>query len=113
MISLRTNLSSIITQQSLGNTTNRLNLAIERMSTGYKINHASDNAANYSIATDMSSKISAYQVAEENVSMGMDMLDTAQSSLSIMADNASKLRELCMQARNGTYGRDSISAITQ
>jgi flagellin len=63
MINLNTNLSSLIAQQSLSESTNKLNQAIERMSTGFKINHASDNAANYSISTNMTTKIGAYQVA--------------------------------------------------
>ena len=61
---INTNLSSLIVQSSLKASTNGLNTAIERMTTGFKINHAKDNAANYSINTKLSSKISAYQVAE-------------------------------------------------
>ena len=111
MISLRTNLSSIITQQSLGNTTNRLNLAIERMSTGYKINHASDNAAGYSILADMNTQISACDVATNNIAMGMDLLSVAQDTVSEMQNKASKLHALITQARNGTYGADSLNSI--
>ena len=70
MITLRSNLSSIIAQKSLSESTNKLNLAVERMSTGFKINHAKDNAANYSISTNMTTKIGGYQVAQENVAMG-------------------------------------------
>ena len=55
---------SLIAQRSLNNSTKLLNQAIERMTTGFKINHASDNAANYSISTNMLTKIGAYQVAE-------------------------------------------------
>ena len=57
MLSINTNLSSLIAQRSLNNSTLLLNQAIERMTTGYKINHAKDNAANYAIATDMTTKI--------------------------------------------------------
>ena len=58
---INTNLSSLIVQSGLKASTNGLNTAIERMSTGFKINHAKDNAANYSISTKLSSKISGYQ----------------------------------------------------
>ena len=58
---INTNLSSIIVQSGLKASTNGLHTAIERMSTGFKINHAKDNAANYSISTKLSSKISGYQ----------------------------------------------------
>ena len=53
MINLNTNLSSLITQRSLATSTQRLNQAIEQMTTGFKINHAKDNAANYNITTNM------------------------------------------------------------
>ena len=58
---INTNLSSLIVQSSLKTSTNGLNTAIERMTTGFKINHAKDNAVNYSISTKLSSKISGYQ----------------------------------------------------
>ncbi|DAA88962.1 TPA: hypothetical protein CPT88_03965 [Candidatus Gastranaerophilales bacterium HUM_8] len=58
---INTNLSSLIVQSGLKTSTNGLNQAIERMTTGFKINHAKDNAANYSISTKLSSKISGYQ----------------------------------------------------
>ena len=111
MISLRTNMSSLIARCNMGNSTNKLNLAVERLSTGQKINHASDNAANYSIATDMQTKLNSYMVAEDNVLMGMDMLDTMNSSLDLITNKLNRLRSLCEQASNGTYGSSSLDAI--
>ena len=111
MLSINTNLSSLIAQQSMTNATDKLNLAIERMTTGFKINHASDNAANYSIVTNMSTQISAYDVAADNVAMGMDLVNTASDIISNMQDKASRLQALCTQARNGTYGASSLTAI--
>ena len=66
MLSINTNLSSIIAQRSMKQSTNLLNQAIERMTTGFKINHAKDNAANYSIATNMTTRINSYMVAQDN-----------------------------------------------
>ena len=111
MLSINTNLPSIIAQNSLKNSTLKLNQAVERMSTGFKINHAKDNAANYSISTNMTTKISAYQVAEDNVAMGLDLLSTANGSLDLISDKLSRLRALAEQAANGTYGEQSKSAI--
>ena len=113
MLSINTNLSSLIVQSSLLNSTLGLNQAIERMTTGFKINGAKDNAAGYSISTNMSTKIGAYQVAEDNASMGLDMVSTASGSLSQISDKLSRLRALTMQAQNGTYGSTSIDAIRQ
>ena len=81
-----TNTQSMLVQKNMTKSTNALNTAIERMTTGFKINHASDNAANYSISTDMSSKLSSYGVAQENVNMGIDMVSTASSSLETISD---------------------------
>ena len=111
MLTLNTNLTGLITQSSLKTSTNRLNQAVEQMTSGFKINHASDNAANYSISTNMSTKISAYQIAEENVNMGLDLLSTANDILSSMQDKAARLSALSTQARNGTYGASSLAAI--
>ena len=78
MLSINTNLSSLIAQSSMEKSTDALSLAVERMTTGFKINHASDNAANYSISTNMTTKLNAYMVAEDNVAMGMDLVNTAE-----------------------------------
>ena len=91
--------------------TNKLNQAIERMTTGYKINHAKDNAANYSIATNMTTKIGSLQVAEDNCAMGLDMITTASDTLSGIDDKLVRLRSLATQASNGTYGDKSLDAI--
>ena len=108
---INTNLSSLIVQSSLKASTNGLNTAIERMTSGYKINRAGDNAANFSINTKLSTQIGAYSVAEENAMMGLDMLSTASSALDQMSNLASRLRCLAAQAQNGTYGTQSLSAV--
>ena len=108
---INTNLSSLIVQSGLKSSTNGLNTAIERMTTGFKINHAKDNAANYSINTKLSSKISAYQIAEDNASMGLDLVQTASLSLETMSDLTSRLRSLATQAQDGTYSDKFLEAI--
>ena len=110
-LTINTNLSSLIVQRNLSAATNSLNQAIERMTTGYKINHASDNAAGYSIATDWQIKLSSLDVAVENTSMGMDLLTTAEDSYSLVTSHLQRVRDLTEQAANGTYGTDSLDAI--
>ena len=111
MLSINTNLSSMIAKQSLTKSTDILNQAIERMTTGAKLNHASDNAANYSIATNMTTQLNSYEVAQDNVAAGMDLVSVASDSLSLISSHASRIRDLCIQARNGTYGQQSLKAI--
>ena len=111
MLSINTNLSSLITQESLKSSTKLLNQAVERMTTGYKINGAKDNAANFNISTNMTTKIGAYQVAEDNCVMGLDLLETATGNLDLISDKLLRLRALAEQASNGTYGNQSLQAI--
>ena len=108
---IKTNLSSLIVQSNLKASTNGLNTAIERMSTGFKINHAKDNAANYSINTKLSSKLSSYKIAQDNVYMGLDMVMTAMDSLDLISSHLSRMRDLAEQAANGTYGASSLQSI--
>ena len=108
---INTNLSSLIVQSNLKASTYGLNTAIERMSTGFKINHAKDNAANYSINTKLSSKLSSYKVAQDNVYMGLDMVMTAMDSLDLISSHLSRMRDLAEQAANGTYGASSLQSI--
>ena len=110
---INTNLSSLIVQSNLKTSTNGLNTAIERMTTGFKINRAKDNAANYAISTKISSKLLSYQAAQDNISMGLDMLTTATDSLELVSSHLSRIRDLAEQAANGTYGDDSLNAIQQ
>ena len=111
MISIHTDISGIIAQQNLANATKIMNQAIERMTTGYKINHAKDNAAGYAIVNNMTSNLNAYYVAGDNVTAGLDLVATANDTLSMMQDKASRLHALSTQARNGTYGASSLDAI--
>ena len=111
MLSINTNISSLITQTSMKQSTSKLNQAIERMTTGFKINHASDNTANYSISTNMTTKINSYMVAEDNAAMGLDLISTAEGTLNQIQDKLERLRALQEQASNGTYGEESLKAI--
>ena len=110
-LTINTNLSSLIVQKNLSSATTSLNNAIERMSTGYKINHAKDDAAGFSIAKNWQTKIGSLDVASDNASMGADMLKTAEENYSLITEHLQRVRDLTEQAANGTYGADSLKAI--
>ncbi len=110
-LTINTNLSSLIVQKNLSSATTSLNNAIERMSTGYKINHAKDNAAGFSIANNWQTKIGSLDIASDNASMGADMLKTAEENYSLITEHLQRVRDLTEQAANGTYGADSLKAI--
>ena len=113
MLNFNTNLNSLLVQKSLRNSTNILNQAIERMSTGLKINSAKDNAANFAIATRMTTQLSSLDVAEDNVSIGLDLLTTASDTLDLINSRFIRLRDLAIQAENKTYGEESLKAINK
>ncbi len=110
-LTVTTNLSSLIVQNNLNDATSALNTAIERMTTGYKINHARDNAAGYSIAEAWKTKLGSIDVASENATMGLDLLQTAEDNYSLIMGHLQRMRDLTEQAANGTYGTDSLAAI--
>lgn len=98
-------------QRNLTAATKGLNTAIEQMTTGYKLNSAKDNPANYVIMKNMETKLSAWNVASDNISIGHDMLETADSNAALIGNHLVRIRDLCQQAANGTYGEASIKAI--
>ena len=111
MLNINTNLTGLIVQSNLKSSTGGLNRAIERLSSGFKINHAKDNAANFAIANNISFKITSLSVAEENTAMGLELITTASESLSLIEERLSRLRMLQTYVENGTYGADSLAAI--
>ena len=110
-LTINTNLSSMIVQSNLAKATSSLNSAIERMTTGYKINHASDNAAGYSIARNWEARLGSLDVAADNAATGADMLSTLEDHYSLISKHLQRVRDLTEQAANGTYGSDSLKAI--
>ena len=110
-ITINTNLSSLICQKYLRDATTGMNTAMERLSTGFKINSGKDDAAGYSVVEGMQAKINGFDVIETNASMGLDMLTTQEGVLDILNEYLQRIRDLTMQAANGTYGSASLNAI--
>ena len=110
-LTINTNISSLIVQSNLTKATSSLNDAIERMTTGYKINHAADNAAGYSIATNWETQLGSLDVAADNAATGADMLTTLEDTYALVSSHLQRVRDLTEQAANGTYGSDSLKAI--
>ncbi len=84
-LTINTNLSSMIVQQNLAKSTTQLNQAIERMTTGYKINHAADNAAGYSIARTWEAQLGSLDIAADNAATGADMLATLEDTYALVS----------------------------
>ena len=110
-LTINTNISSLVAQNNLAKATSSLNTAIERMTTGYKINHASDNAAGYSIARNWETQLGSLDVAADNAATGADMLTTLEDTYTLVTSHMQRVRDLTEQAANGTYGSQSLKAI--
>ena len=110
-ITINTNLSSLTCQKYLTQATRGMNTAMERLSTGFRINSAKDDAAGYAVSAGMEAKISGYDIIEMNSQMGLDMLTTQEGVLDIIGSYLQRIRDLTMQAANGTYGSASLNAI--
>ncbi len=103
MLTVRTNGLSLLTQTQLSRSNNCVSVALERLSTGFRINKAKDDAANLAISKNMSCQISGTEVANENVQQGMNLLDVADGALDNIAKKIGRIRDLSLQSMNGTY----------
>ena len=110
-LTINTNIASMVAQRNLETATSSLNKAIERMTTGYKINHAADNAAGYSIARNWETQLGSLDVAADNAATGADMLTTLEDTYALVSSHLQRVRDLTEQAANGTYGEQSLEAI--
>ena len=110
-ITINTNIASLTAQHNLSVATSGMNTAMERLTTGYRINSGKDDAAGSAVSTLMEAQISGYDVAESNATMGLSLLDTAEGVLNIVGDYLQRIRDLTEQAANGTYGTSSMTAI--
>jgi len=85
--------------------------SIERLSTGYRINRAGDDAAGLSISQKMTTLIRGMDQARRNISDGVGMISTIDGALGTVQDNLQRIRELTVQALNGTNSNDERDAI--
>lgn len=107
MLSINTSINDLILQRTLLESTFDLNDAINRMTTGFKVNSAKDNAAGFSIIEELNTKISSMLQVQSNTESGVSLLNTAEGGLTEIQELLERLRELTTQAANGTY--DSLT----
>ena len=105
-ITVNTNMAALTAQSALNKSTNKMNTAMERMTTGYKINSSKDDAAGLAVSSNLEYKMSSLKVAQNNAQMGASLLETTEGIMSTISDNLTRVRDLTEQAANGTYGSD-------
>ena len=102
MAVVNTNISASLAQASLAKNERALSKAMEQLSTGRKINTAADDAAGLAISTRMSSQIIGLEQSVQNASDAISMIQTAESALDEITNMLLRMRELALQASNGT-----------
>ena len=108
---INTNIMSLTTQNNLNKSQASLSTAIERLSSGLRINSAKDDAAGEAIANRMNSQIKGLTQASRNANDGISLTQTAEGSLDEINTNLQRIRELTVQAKNGTNSSDDIDSI--
>jgi len=108
---INTNTLSLNAQRSLSKNTMALQQSMERLSSGYRINRAGDDAAGMQVSENLRTQIRGSQKALDNVQDGMNVLNIADGALSVITENLQRMRELAVQAANDTYDATQRAAI--
>ncbi|KPF63590.1 flagellin [Porphyrobacter sp. AAP60] len=108
---INTNISALRATNAGVQANNMLGTAMERLSTGKRINSAKDDAAGLAIATSMTSQVRGMSQGVRNANDGISMAQTAEGALNEVTNMLQRQRELTVQASNGTYSSDDLAAI--
>lgn len=99
---INTNVASLNTQRNLTNSQASLNISLQRLSSGLRINSSKDDAAGLAIATRMDSQVRGMQVAIRNSNDAISFAQTAEGGLAKQTDALQRMRELAVQSANGS-----------
>ena len=111
MISINTNYGSLFASKSAGAAQKTMNTAMERLSSGLRINSAKDDAAGQGIATRLSAEIMGLEMASRNASDAQAMIDTAEAAHQEVHSMLIRMREIAVQAANGTLSDADRTAL--
>jgi len=110
-ITVNTNLPSLMVQRNLNAATKNLNTAVERMTTGLKINKAADDAAGLYVANGLDIQIRGSEISEGNIQTGINLLQIAEGDLSLIQEHISRIRDLATQSASDYYTTDARNAM--
>lgn len=110
-INIRTNVPSLLAQRNLDVSSSRLNTSYERLSSGLRINKASDDAAGLAIAESLKADAKVASVAIRNASDGVSIISIADQAIGQISNVLSRLSELAEQSANGVYANTQRSAL--
>ena len=103
-INIQTNIAALSAQKNLGANQKLLAGSFQRLSSGYRVNSAADDAAGLAISESMKSQIRSYTVAQRHAGDAQSMAQTAEGALGDVHDIMGRMRELAMQSSNGDLG---------
>ena len=107
---INNNISAVITNKQLLGTESNLSASMERLSSGLKLNHASDNPAGMAISNKMKAQIRGLDQASRNSSDGTSVIQTVDGALGEVTDMLQRMRELAVQAENGVNSQKEKEA---
>ncbi|CAD5373632.1 Flagellin [Rubrivivax sp. A210] len=111
--SINTNLVSLNAQRNLSSSQSSLNTAMQRLSSGLRVNSAKDDAAGLSIAERMNAQVRGMTVAMRNANDAISMAQTGEGALAKVGDLFQRMRELAVQSANGTNSADDRVSLNQ
>lgn len=106
-----TNVSALVANSTLKKTDRKLSDTMEKLSSGYKVNHAKDNPAGIAIAKRMNSQIRGLENGKENAVDGVSVISSADGAVSEIHDILQRMNELAVQAANGTKTDEDRASI--
>ena len=112
-IVVNTNVASMNAQRSLMTSGRELQNAMERLSTGKKINSASDDAAGFAIAESMTAQVRGLSMAAKNANDALGLLKVVENATNDVTDMLQRIRELAVQAQSGTNSTGDIANLQQ
>jgi flagellin len=111
MTVINTNVKSLVAQNALAANSRSLSKAMEQLSTGKRINAASDDAAGLAISDRMTAQIRALNQSVRNTNDGISMMQTAEGATSEISNMLQRMRELAVQSANDSYGTTDRAAL--
>ena len=112
-IVVNTNIASMNAQRSLAASNTELKTAMERLSTGSRINSASDDAAGFAIAESMTAQVRGLSMAAKNANDALGLLKVVENATNDVTDMLQRIRELAVQAQSGTNSSVDIGNLQQ
>ena len=110
---INTNLTSLNAQRNLNASQSSLNVAMQRLSSGLRVNSAKEDAAGLAIAERMNTQVRGMAVAMRNANDGISMAQVAEGALSKVGEALQRMRELALQARNSTNSDDDKNSLNK